>query len=90
MLRLWRRVRQVLGFSIARSPADVLRILDEELAGTGSESEWDEFQCVAIADPRLDQIRRAIPLEGTHTHEGRSAVEGAIAEVTRLLPSPAA
>ena len=64
-----------------RSRADVISILERELRDAVTANEWDEFQSFAIADPELDSIRQAVPLEGRHTPEGRAKIEQCIAQL---------
>ena len=60
---------------IERTRDEMILILEQELAGTVDRDVWDEFVCVAVADPELEAIRERIPMEGSVTEEGRAAVE---------------
>jgi len=43
---------------VKRKRTEVASILRAMLDGTISDSEWDDFVCVSIADPRLDEMRQ--------------------------------
>jgi hypothetical protein len=46
-----------------RTPADVAGFIRDLIDGTGADWDWDEFECVPIADPTLESIRlRAVPM----------------------------
>ena len=72
--------------SMDRTPADVVRLLEQELAGTVDRDEWDELVCVPDADPRLEEIRRQLPMEGALMAEGRRAVEQALQALRSVDP----
>lgn len=49
--------------TVDRTPEEVAGFLRDVLEGTGGAWDWDEFECVPIADPRLEALRRrAIPI----------------------------
>lgn len=86
MLRMFlaRLVAKLKGPPLQRSPAVVIRVLEQELSGTADRGEWDELVCVPDADPKLERIRQGIPLEGATTESGRAAVEQALAALKTL------
>jgi hypothetical protein len=43
---------------VRRTPSEVAAILRSMLDGTISDSAWDDFVCVPIADRRLEEIRQ--------------------------------
>jgi hypothetical protein len=80
--QLFARLAKALrGRPIARTRGQVADILSRELAGTATDPEWDEFICVPIEDPELDQIRESVPMESVCTPEGRLKVEDALKKV---------
>ena len=59
-----------------RTPQDVAGILRDYLDGTVSDSAWDDFICVPIADPWLEAIReRCLHLEREFPPEQRPSGE---------------
>jgi hypothetical protein len=50
--------------TVDRTPEDVVGYLTDVLEGTGGEWDWDDFECVPITDPDLDDIRRRAALAG--------------------------
>jgi hypothetical protein len=52
-----------------RTPEEVVRFIEDFLNGTGGEWDWDEFESVPIADPRLDALRRRAALAGPPGHD---------------------
>ena len=69
------------GAPVVRSRDEVISTLERELRGDLSDDEWDEFQSLAIADPALDSIRKAVPLEGALLPDGRTTIERCLAEL---------
>jgi hypothetical protein len=68
-----------------RTPADVAGFIRDLIDGTGGEWDWDEFECVPIADLFLESIRRrAIPMGPPQTD--REGLERLIAEVRERFP----
>jgi hypothetical protein len=83
------RISKALGFRMDREPREVLRVLEEELAGTGNEAEWDELISVKDANPQLEAIRATIPADGRHTDASLAALGRSIAAVRRYLDETA-
>jgi hypothetical protein len=52
------------GGKARRTPEDVAQYLRDFIEGTGGERDWDDFESVPIADPRLDAIRRSAAKAG--------------------------
>ena len=75
------------GPPIERTRDEMILILEQELAGTVDRDVWDEFVCVAVADPELEAIRERIPMEGAVTEEGRAAVEKGLQTLRALKPT---
>lgn len=50
--------------AVDRTPEDVVGYLTHVLEGTCGEWDWDDFECVPITDPHLDDIRRRAALAG--------------------------
>ena len=61
-----------------RSLADVITIMERELAGTASIDEWDDFVCVPIEDPALDSIRKQVHFAGGELPQSRVLIERAL------------
>ena len=73
MLRgLWARFQ---GPPKRRSTADVVSILERELAGVASTEEWDDFVCVPIEDPVLDSLRKQVHFAGGELPQSRALIE---------------
>ena len=52
---------------IRRQPEEVAAILKRRLSSTPDWGEWDDFTCIAIADPRLEALRsECVALEERH------------------------
>jgi len=43
--------------TVDRTPEDVAGFIGDLIDGSGGEWDWDEFECVPITDPALDDIR---------------------------------
>lgn len=43
--------------TVDRTPEDVAGFIGDLIDGSGGEWDWDEFECVPITDPVLDDIR---------------------------------
>ncbi len=50
--------------TVDRTPADVVGYIKDLLEGTGGDWDWDDFECVPITDPELDNIRRRAAVAG--------------------------
>lgn len=50
--------------TVDRTPEDVVGYLTDFLEGAGGEWDWDDFECVPITDPDLDDIRRRAVIAG--------------------------
>jgi hypothetical protein len=66
----------------AREVADNLR---DFLTGRGQPYAWDDFTTLAIADPRLDEIRqRALEIQLPLTEDDRDVLQMLLAEAEQL------
>ena len=74
-----------------RTPEDVAGFIENLLDGTGGESDWDEFECVPITDPRLEAIRQRAGRAGPpnpDVEELRRLASEARNRMPRQSPSP--
>jgi hypothetical protein len=42
---------------VQRTASEVARYIRDFIEGTGGEWDWDDFECIPIADPELESIR---------------------------------
>ena len=70
----------VLRGDIDRTPADVAKYIEEFVASSGGDRDWDDFTSIQIRDRRLDELRircSAIPDNHPPEHDGeRCSVTG--------------
>ncbi len=70
---------------IERSPEEVADFPREFIEGTGGDRDFDDFESIPIADPRLDSIReRASRVTEPMTEEGLATLRALLAEAEAL------
>jgi hypothetical protein len=75
----------VFGIKAKLSATEVATYLRDFIEGRGEDWDWDDFRSVAIADPRLEDIRhRAAVIDLPCTDEGLKTLRGLLVEAERL------
>lgn len=75
---------------VKRSAGEVARYIRDFIEGTGGDWDWDDFECIPIADPVLESIRdRASSVREPMDADGMSTLRALLAEAEELARNDA-